>query len=50
MFFRKHKNRLSLSIEDESLTKIAKKIGDGEKKEKIELLLKRIQGLGLEDI
>ncbi len=50
MFFRKHKNRRSLSIEDESLTKIAKEIGDGEKEEKIELLLKGIQGLGLEDI
>ena len=50
MFFRANKNRRSLSIEDESLIKIAEELGDSEKEEKIELLLKGIQGLGLEDI
>jgi len=49
MFFRKHKNRRSICIEDESLAKLTEEIGNDEKEEKIELLLKGILELGLED-
>ncbi len=50
MFFRKHKNRRSLSIEDESLERMAEEIGETDKEEKIELLLKGIQELDEEDV
>lgn len=50
MFFRKHKNRRSLSIEDESLDRLAEEIGEGEQEEKITLLLTGIQQLALEDV
>ena len=50
MFFRKHKNRRSLCIEDGSLSKLAEEIDDGDKEEKIILLLKGIQELGHEEI
>ncbi len=50
MFFRKHKNRRSLSIEDESLERLAEEIGETDKEEKIELLLKGIQQLGEEEV
>ncbi len=50
MFFRKNKNRRSLSIEEDGMERMAEEIEDGEKEEKIEELLKGIQGLALEEV
>ena len=50
MFFRKHQNRRSLSIEEEGMERMAEEIEEGDKEEKIEELLKGIQGLALEEV
>ena len=50
MFFRKHKNRRSLSIEDGAMERIAEEWGEDEKEEKMEELLKGIQSLALEEV
>ncbi len=50
MFFRKHKNRRTLSIEDESLERIAEEMEGRDKEEKIEILLQGIQKLALEEV
>ncbi len=50
MFFRQNKNKRSLSIEDEGFEKIAEELGDDEKEAKIEVLLKGIQSLALEEV
>lgn len=50
MFFRSSKNQRSLSIEDESLDRITEELGEEEKEEKIEMLLKGIQELALEEV
>jgi RNA polymerase sigma-70 factor (ECF subfamily) len=50
MFFRSNKNQRALSIEDESLDRIAEELGEEEKEEKIVLLLQGIQGLAIEEV
>lgn len=50
MFFRNHKNKRTVSIEDESLLKLSEALDDEEKEEKIKVLLKGIQGLALVEL
>ncbi len=50
MFFRKNKNCRSISIEDSGFDRIAEDMGENDKEEKIELLLKGIQNLPLDEI
>ncbi len=50
MLFRQTKNKRSLSIEDGCLERMAEEIGESDKEERIELLLKGIQGLAMDEI
>lgn len=50
MFFRKHQNKRSLCIEDESMERMAEEMGETDQEEKIEILLKSIQQLAYEDV
>jgi RNA polymerase sigma-70 factor (ECF subfamily) len=50
MYFRKNKNQRSISIEDEGFDRMAEDMGENDKEEKIEILLKGIQGLAIEEI
>jgi RNA polymerase sigma-70 factor (ECF subfamily) len=50
MLFRKNKNRRSLAIEEIGLEVLVEEIGGNEKEEEIELLLKAIQRLALEEV